>query len=455
MAATPRYRVQVFDFDGSFGIGSMLAEFENAKNVGWANYLNEIPEAFFTLDQDDPKVTLLRGKLGRLHVRIYRDDDLVWTGWAGMEHDSTMRDTVIFCYGYLAGLFFLSSAWKKEYPVSPSTAPVALSTFVEDAWKRANGTDATPPSLSSSPLAFVSTGTIESPVTTSAPLTATSDVTADTFTRTAHGLANGTQVVFTSLGTTTGLTAGTTYYVVSTATNTFKVAATSGGTAINITGSNATVSFNVNVTLPSYTLYYKRLLLVMREMAALGIGNTTNTCVFEITNSTTPTFNFWKNRGTAVTDVRWRYGDGLVADYRDYQMPVYRRNELLGVGSAPSGTPLQTTGIQSTTDISTWGRRQEPIYFAWVRDQTELDRATQLRLALAQRDQVDLTLRFHPNAVLPPGATGAGYKLSDTVPVYIDRGVTNINDSFLVTGVQVVYDGIEKTRLMLRQRNGS
>lgn len=60
------------------------------------------------------------------------------------------------------------------------------------------------------------------------------------FTFSKHGAANGTPVSFTTTGALpTGLTAGTTYYVVSTATNTFEVAATVGGSAIATTGSQS------------------------------------------------------------------------------------------------------------------------------------------------------------------------------------------------------------------------
>lgn len=51
----------------------------------------------------------------------------------------------------------------------------------------------------------------------------------------AHGLANGTRVKFTALTGGAGLTTGTTYYVVTTAANTFQLALTAGGAAINFT----------------------------------------------------------------------------------------------------------------------------------------------------------------------------------------------------------------------------
>ncbi len=58
----------------------------------------------------------------------------------------------------------------------------------------------------------------------------------------AHGLVNGAQVIPTTTGALpTGLTAGTAYYVVNKATDTFQLSATVGGSAINTTGSQSGV----------------------------------------------------------------------------------------------------------------------------------------------------------------------------------------------------------------------
>jgi len=57
---------------------------------------------------------------------------------------------------------------------------------------------------------------------------------------TAHGLAEDTRISFTTTGgLPTGLVAGTVYYVLSPATDTFNVAATAGGAAINTSGSQS------------------------------------------------------------------------------------------------------------------------------------------------------------------------------------------------------------------------
>lgn len=73
-----------------------------------------------------------------------------------------------------------------------------------------------------------------------APISASvgSDVSANTITKTAHGLANGSAVMITGLVNTTGITNGVAYWVVGVAANTFQLAATVGGAAIDLTGSN-------------------------------------------------------------------------------------------------------------------------------------------------------------------------------------------------------------------------
>jgi len=56
----------------------------------------------------------------------------------------------------------------------------------------------------------------------------------DTITAASNGLSNGDQVVFTDPDVATGIRTDRTYYVVSAASGTFKVAATPGGTAITL-----------------------------------------------------------------------------------------------------------------------------------------------------------------------------------------------------------------------------
>lgn len=64
---------------------------------------------------------------------------------------------------------------------------------------------------------------------------ATLQDTGDTVTHTAHGLVNGDKVVFDTITTTTGLTVGVEYFVVSATANTFQVSTTAGGAAVALT----------------------------------------------------------------------------------------------------------------------------------------------------------------------------------------------------------------------------
>lgn len=69
------------------------------------------------------------------------------------------------------------------------------------------------------------------------PKVVTADNTTDVFTSTAHGFTNGQSVEIESLtgAVPTGLSAQTEYFIVTAAANTFQLALTSGGAAINFT----------------------------------------------------------------------------------------------------------------------------------------------------------------------------------------------------------------------------
>jgi hypothetical protein len=78
-----------------------------------------------------------------------------------------------------------------------------------------------------------------------------------------HGLQVGSAVVFATTGALpTGLTAGTTYYVISAGftTGAFEVSTTQGGSAVNTSGSQSgTQSATSNPALPSGYTYFRRL----------------------------------------------------------------------------------------------------------------------------------------------------------------------------------------------------
>lgn len=367
---SPSYRVLLWSAGSNFGVGASLREFENVKNVGWAKYLNDVPEAFFTLDQDDPKVLGLRSVEGIVHVMILRDDVVVWRGFLG-EHEATATDVVFYCYGYVAHLYWLLSLWNMTWTNKN------VGTIASDLWTRAK-TD-----IPDSPLAWVTTGTIENMVTTS------------------------------------------------------------GG--------------STPLALPSHKIYYKRILHALKELVALATSDTTNTCYFEIDHSTSPTnhastFNMWKDRST-LRSIVLRYGVN-VKDFGDRYAPVMTRNHLVGVGSGSHNLLYRKvqSSASGTHGYTAFGRRQEPMYLAWVRDEQDLERVTKLRLAKAKRADTDLSLRMVANSLTPL----SGYRLGDRFPVYIDRGITQIDKTMMMIGIQVYANrGAEVVRPIMLDRSGS
>jgi len=95
----------------------------------------------------------------------------------------------------------------------------------------------------------VPTVTIQVPVLTIP--TANITLATDTISYTAHGLSAGDQVTYNNGGGTaaTGLTSGTTYYVIASGltANAFKVSATSGGAAVDITGAGNNAQYFIIV----------------------------------------------------------------------------------------------------------------------------------------------------------------------------------------------------------------
>jgi hypothetical protein len=78
------------------------------------------------------------------------------------------------------------------------------------------------------------------PVSKVTALTSISNGSPAVFTLNSHGLSDGDRLTLTTSGALpTGLSTGTTYYVINSATNTFNVSLTSGGAAVNTTGAGS------------------------------------------------------------------------------------------------------------------------------------------------------------------------------------------------------------------------
>ncbi|MDX2226207.1 MAG: hypothetical protein SFY92_03795, partial [Verrucomicrobiae bacterium] len=88
------------------------------------------------------------------------------------------------------------------------------------------------------------TGTVLPEVVISATdATVSVNTGSDTFTLTDHGLTNGTRISFAGTTMPGGITAGTRYYVVGSAANTFQVSENFGGTAVDLTSGGSSVRY--------------------------------------------------------------------------------------------------------------------------------------------------------------------------------------------------------------------
>ena len=149
------YRVMVYAANGTgMAPGTLLQEFETPKNLGYAYYLNDIGESFFTIGQHEQKVNL-RAYEGTAHVVIIRDGVVVWRGILA-EHDANEDDVIFYAYGYEHVLYHIFSLWNQRW--ANVEVAGASGTPINDLWTLATTTLA-------SQLSFATAGTIQAPVT--------------------------------------------------------------------------------------------------------------------------------------------------------------------------------------------------------------------------------------------------------------------------------------------------
>ena len=104
----------------------------------------------------------------------------------------------------------------------------------------------------------------------------------DTFTKTAHGLANGNLVVLSALTGGAGLRTGFPYYVIASAANTFQLSETPGGTAVDL-GTDVTAGTVTRlVELSGGSPAYARKAIAFAAAAGGLVDDSTNGAVFDV-----------------------------------------------------------------------------------------------------------------------------------------------------------------------------
>ena len=155
--SSPDYRLVVKGFANltTYAPGDITVELENFKNLGWAYYVNDVPELFFTINQDDPKASQLAtyASDGGIY-ELYRNGELVHAGLL-LESNETEEDVIFYGYSWACVLYWLHTDWNQSW------TGAQLNTIFSDLLTRATTT------LSDSLASWWSSGTIQAPVTTS------------------------------------------------------------------------------------------------------------------------------------------------------------------------------------------------------------------------------------------------------------------------------------------------
>lgn len=166
------------------------------------------------------------------------------------------------------------------------------------------------------------------------------------FTWTAHGLPAGAPIVFSTTGALpTGITAGTTYYVLSPAANTFNVAATPGGAAITTTGTQSgthtgTPVANVSLASHGFTTGQQ---VTFTTTGALPTGITagvsyyvknpqTNTFEISVLSGGSSVVSSGTQSGVHTVNLTYQVGDLVSYSGSNYYC------QLISAGNLPSNT---------------------------------------------------------------------------------------------------------------------
>ena len=181
-----------------------------------------------------------------------------------------------------------------------------------------------------------------------ATLAVTTTDSGDLFTATAHGLSAGTPVTPTSITSTTGISVGVTYYVVTVTANTFQLAATPSGSAIAITTDGSAVlsqqamGLAVDAAPASSTDGQIRAILFPRPGASYGSGTSTFTGTGATVLKTSPTLVTPILGVAAATSLA---ASGLITSSSSTAGVGY----ATGAGGAVTQITSRTTGVTLNT----------------------------------------------------------------------------------------------------------
>jgi len=218
------------------------------------------------------------------------------------------------------------------------------------------------------------------------------------------------------------------------------------GTIEDPLGTDNTTPIKTNAT---FGLMDQMRLQLLYDLSEMGRANTTNHVTFEISR-TSPTFNFWKNRGS-VRDIPLVLG-GTVNDYR--YLPGWSRfkNDVATIGSTVGGGATEIIKKDSTS-ITNLGLWQDVGTIKTVMGintgTTEQDQqvaATGRMLVRLMQTQSAVAVQLTNGAIEP----FVGWDINDTLPVEIVNGIDSLTGTMRVLGIRCIYNELgEQTNLII------
>lgn len=162
MALLSPFQIKLWDIGSGRGRGDQIGVIEDAADVGASSYANDIGEMFFTIPMNHPQISIIEPL--RTHYEVLRLDQAANTYQPihqGIieDYDATSDEVVFYGHDYLGWLtkFILSS--------TTSYTSTLVGTIINNTWTARKA-------AAHSPVAFVTTGTIDATsrtVTVTAP----------------------------------------------------------------------------------------------------------------------------------------------------------------------------------------------------------------------------------------------------------------------------------------------
>jgi hypothetical protein len=180
-------------------------------------------------------------------------------------------------------------------------------------------------------------------------------------------------------------------------------------------------------------------LLLFYDLSEMGRANTTNNVTYEISRSVTPTFNFWRNKGSAHTAKRLTF-PGTIKDFRFAPGVTDIRNHLSTVGTSLTG---QATAIEKSVASGAYGHdlfglRQDVFSIktlAGVQSDTEFE-AQELITERAVVESTQLASAIRVEVRAQHFQPFDGWDIEDTVRVQIDKGRSVVDADYRIIGIR-------------------